>query len=57
MQRFKSPGHAQRFLSACGPITQHFRLRRHRFAASAYRQELRHRFQVWQELTTPALAA
>jgi putative transposase len=28
MQRFKSPGHAQRFLSAYGPIAQHFRPRR-----------------------------
>ena len=57
MQRFKSPGHAQRFLSAYGPIAQHFRPRRHRFAAPVYRQELRTRFQVWQEITTPALAA
>jgi putative transposase len=57
MHRFKSPGHAQRFLSAYGPITQHFRPRRHRFAASAYRQELRARFQAWQEITTRALAA
>jgi putative transposase len=30
MQRFKSPGQARRFLSAYGPIAQHFRLRRHR---------------------------
>ena len=29
MQGFKSPGHAQRFLSAYGPIAQHFRPRRH----------------------------
>jgi putative transposase len=36
MQRFKSPGHAQRFLSAYSPIAQHFRPRRHRFSASAY---------------------
>ena len=57
LQRFKSSGHAQRFLSAYGPISQHFRPRRHRFSASAYRQELRTRFQVWQEITTPALAA
>ena len=57
MQRFKSPGHAQRFLSAYGPIAQHFRPRRHRFAAPAYRQELQSRFQVWQEITTPVLAA
>jgi putative transposase len=40
-----------------GPISQHFRPRRHRFSAPAYRQELQKRFQVWQEITTPALAA
>src|SRR4051794_7895028 len=56
-QRFKSPGHAQRFLSTYGPIPQHFRPRRHRLSAPTYRQELRTRFQVWQEITTPALAA
>jgi putative transposase len=44
MQGFKSPGHAQQFLAAYGPIAQHFRPRRHRFSASAYRQEMRHRF-------------
>jgi putative transposase len=37
MQGFKSPGHAQRFLAAYGPSAQHFRPRRHRFSASAYR--------------------
>ena len=57
MQRFKSPGQAQRFLSAYGPIAQHFRPRRHRFTASEYRQELKNRFQIWREITTPALAA
>jgi putative transposase len=57
MQRFKSPGQAQRFLSAYGPIVQHFRPRRHRFSAPAYRQELRTRFQSWQEITVPAMAA
>jgi len=57
MQRFKSPGHAQRFLSAYGPIAQHFRPQRHRLAASAYRQELQKRFQTWREITVPALAA
>jgi putative transposase len=56
-QRFKSPGHAQRFLSAYGLISPHFRLRRHRFAAPAYRQERRKRFQIWGEITSPALAA
>src|SRR6266852_6590555 len=57
MQRFKSPGHAQRFLSAYGPIAQHFHPPRHRLSAPAYRQEMRSRFQVWQEIMTPALAA
>jgi putative transposase len=57
MQRFKSPGHAQRFLSAYGPIAQHFRPRRHRFAAAAYRQEMKNRFQIWQTITGTALAA
>ncbi len=57
MQRFKSSGQAQRFLSAYGPIAQHFRPRRHRVAAPLYRQELRTRFQVWQDITTPVLAA
>src|SRR2546427_1306973 len=57
MQRFKSPGHAQRFLSAYGSIAQHFRPRRHRLSASGYRQELKKRFQIWREITTPAMAA
>src|SRR5262249_45276945 len=57
MQRFKSPGHAQRFLSAYGPIAQHFRPRRHRFAAPAYRQEMKKRFQIWQTITGTASAA
>jgi putative transposase len=37
MQGFKSPGHAQRFLSAYGPIAQYFRPRRHGLSAPAYR--------------------
>ena len=57
MQRFKSPGHAQRFLSAYGPIAQHFRPRRHRLPAPAYRQEMAQRFQSWQEITGTAMVA
>src|SRR5215510_1875519 len=53
-QGCKSPGQAQRFLAAYGPIAQHFRPHRYRFAAPAYRQEMRNRFQIWQEITTPA---
>jgi putative transposase len=57
MQRFKSPGHAQRFLSAYGPIAQYFRPRRHRFAAPEYRQEMRKRFDPWREITSLPTAA
>jgi putative transposase len=57
MQRFKSPGHAQRFLSAYGPIVSHFRPRRHRLSAPAYRQEMRQRFQTWREITGTTMAA
>src|SRR4028119_705094 len=37
MRHFKSPGHAQRFLAACGPIRGHFCPRRHRLKAHEYR--------------------
>src|SRR5215813_8289535 len=57
MQGFKSPGHAQRFLAAYGPIAQHFRPRRHRLSAPEYRQEMRKRFQVWGEIIGTEAAA
>src|SRR5687768_6878373 len=57
MQGFKSAGHAQRFLSAYGPITQHFRPRRHLWSASDYRQEMRKRFESWAEMTDTEWAA
>jgi putative transposase len=57
MQRFKSSGHAQHFLTASGLIAQHFRPRRHRLSAPACRQEMKHRFQSWREITVPALSA
>jgi putative transposase len=57
MQRFKSPGHARRFLSASGPITPPCRPHRHRLAAPAFRYELPKRFQSWQEISTPVLTA
>jgi putative transposase len=57
MPRFKSPGHAQRFLSAYGPIASHFRPRRHLLPAPLYHQEMRQRFQAWQEMTGTPLAA
>jgi putative transposase len=57
MQGFKSPSHAQHFLSAYGPIAQHFRLRRHLLRASEYRQEMGKRFHTWQEITSLPTAA
>src|SRR6201997_4794310 len=57
MQGFKSGGHAQRFLSASGPITQHFRPRRHLLSASGYREEMRNRFESGAEITGSKRAA
>src|SRR6266849_2724076 len=44
MRRFKSPGHAQRFLSAFGIITSHFRVGRHFCTAGVYREMMKGRF-------------
>ena len=51
MQRFKSPGHAQKFLSAYSFIASHFRPKRHLLSAPNYRQEMRQRFAGWWEVT------
>jgi putative transposase len=56
MQRFKSPGHAQRFLAAYSPIASHFRPRRHLLPAPVYRQEMAHRFQIWWEIIGTVMA-
>ena len=48
MGRFKSPGHAQRFLSAFGIIASHFRVGRHLYRASGYRDVMRARFSLWE---------
>jgi putative transposase len=57
MRRFKSAGHAQRFLSAHGPILSHFRPRRHRLPARVYRQEMAYRRHIWREITATKTAA
>ena len=57
MQGFKSAGHAQRFLAAYGPITQHFRPRRHLWSAAEYRQEMKNRFESWANITGTKRAA
>jgi putative transposase len=49
MRGFKSAGHAQRFLSAFGIITSHFRVGRHLHGAGAYRALMKSRFADWEE--------
>ena len=50
MQGCKSPGQAQRFLSAFGIITSYFRVGRHHYSAHGYREVRKSRFAVWQEV-------
>jgi putative transposase len=51
MRRFKSAGHAQRFLSVFGIITSFFRVGRHLYRANSYRDVMKSRFAVWEEVT------
>ena len=51
MRRFKSAGHAQRFLSAFGVISSHFRVGRHLYRVGGYREVMRSRFAAWSEAT------
>ncbi|MCM3900337.1 MAG: DDE-type integrase/transposase/recombinase [Pyrinomonadaceae bacterium] len=51
MRRFKSSGHAQRFLSVFGIISSHFRVGRHLYRASGYKQVMKSRFALWDEAT------
>jgi putative transposase len=57
MRKFKSPGQAQRFLSAFGPIREHFHPKQHELTAPRYREQLRQRFEDWREITCLTLAA
>jgi putative transposase len=57
LQAFESPGHAQCFVAAYGPITSHSRLRRHRLSAPVFHQEMQQRFQTWREIAGSAIAA
>jgi putative transposase len=57
MQGVQSAGHAQRFLSASGPLAQHFRPRRPLWSASEYREEMKTRFESWAEMTGTERAA
>jgi putative transposase len=57
MRRFTSPGHAQRFLAADGPIVGHCRPRRHRLTAAAYRATSAARFATWRAVVGLPAAA
>ena len=57
MRRFKSAGHAQRFLSAFGIIASHFKPRRHLLTAERYREERQSRFETWAEVSCVRMAA
>ena len=54
MKRFRSTGGAQRLLSAFSGISPHFRPRRHRLRANAYRQEMTSCFGTWNVVVLPA---
>ena len=49
MRRFKSAGHAQRFLSAFGIINSHFRIGRHLYSAGGYRAVRKLRWADWDD--------
>ncbi len=57
MKRYKSPKHAQRFLSAHDQINNLFHLRRHRLPADQYRAARAQAFQAWAEITGVARMA
>ena len=57
MKRFKSPGQAQRFLSAHDGINNLFQLCRDQVPATQYRADRSQAFQAWAEVTGVAAAA
>jgi putative transposase len=57
MGRCNSPGHAQRFLAAYGPIASHVHPGRHRLPIRTYRQDMTRRFHTWEDITGTTMAA
>jgi putative transposase len=57
MQRFKSDGQAQRFLSTHAMIYDHFRPRRHLMTAASYRRARAKAFRIWRQETRVHQAA
>jgi putative transposase len=56
MARFKSSGHAQRFLSAHDQIATIFRPKRHRLSARSYRHARADAFSLWSEFAAQLTA-
>jgi len=54
--RFKSPGHAQRLLSAHDQVSVLFRLKRHRLSARSYRYARSDAFALWDEYAAALVA-
>ena len=57
MRRFKSAGHAQRFLATFGVIASFFRPGRYLLAARNHRQIMRRRFAQWSEVIHPSFCS
>ena len=57
MRRFKSAGHAQRFVEVHGIIASHFRPRRHLLSAADYRRLRSKRYRIWNEVTQASALA
>ena len=57
MRRFKSPGHAQRFLSAHGPTNNLFRCGRHKLSREEYRTSCKQAFNMWHDVTDTRVAS
>jgi len=57
MRRFKSAGQAQRFLSAFGVISSHFRPGRHLYTAGGYCEVMKLRFAACGEVSGVGVAA
>jgi putative transposase len=51
MRRFKSPGQAQRFLSAHDSINNLFHLHREHITAAQYREARMRAFEIWAEIS------
>jgi putative transposase len=54
LQRFKSTEHAQSFLEPFSAVCNQFRPRRHRLSTHQYREIMRNRFRIWQEVVGTA---